>query len=76
MKTQDYKLHQFLLKHGAVRRFKRALAIYKDSTYQEELEWGEFDRSAIAGAFTWSLTPEGGQYWARLDDLYRKSFES
>jgi len=75
MKNQDYKLHQFLVKHRAMRRFKKAVEEDGDYTYQEQLEFGETDSSVISGAFVWRDTPEYVSYWARLNYLYRKSFD-
>jgi len=74
MKNQDYKLHRFLVKHGAMRKFKRNTE-NEERSYQTELENGECDPVVISGAFIWYLTPEGARYWGKLDDLYQKSFD-
>jgi len=75
MKNQDYELHKFLSKHGAVRKFKANVERAGGWTYLEELQKGEGDPNVIAGAFIWSDAPEGGDYWMKLNHKYSNSFD-
>ena len=76
MKTKDYRLHKFLLKHGAVRKFKANLERNGDMTYQDRLERGEVHKPVIMGSLYWLGSPEGITYWDNLNEKYQDEFPS
>ena len=71
---QSNDLHAFLRKHGAVRKFKKAIAKEGDFTFEELVGDGKTDPNIIASSLFWNKTDEGPFYWYNLNNKYFKQF--
>ena len=60
---------KFLKKHGALRKFKVALKAYRTITFDIYCDKAFGD---ISGAFIWTYTSEGYEYWSNLSDLWEE----
>jgi hypothetical protein len=81
-KINDPKFDAFLKKHKVKTKFIKNCNnpdvnpyVLNSEEYTigfiKNMESEEVERSIIMGSFLWRQAPEGGDFWSRLDELYR-----
>ena len=66
------ELIAFLRKHKVLRKFKKNFRKYSYITNIKDFCSMVSPNSFISGAFHWSNTKEGHNFWSNLDDKWRK----
>ena len=70
MTTKD-KFIKFLKKHGALRKYKANVKQQDHVSFDETIDSCDKGNNHYVGAaFTWSKSPEGIDYWAKLSKLW------
>ncbi len=75
MTKEAKRLKNFLRKHRCLNRFRRNIRRVPESIFC--IGGPPYDRfckkPTLSDAFVWELSPEGHEYWEKLDDMYLKS---
>lgn len=58
---------KFLKKHGALRKFKVNIKVYRPG--ESDISWYIGN---IGGAFIWENSAEGHEYWSNLSSLWEE----
>ena len=70
------KFIQFLKKHRAYRKYLKNLKKGHKASYTFDEYWPEIEKInpifLLVASFKWSKTPEGFEFWDKLDKLWYK----